>query len=52
VITAKKEEFTGEPENSFPQICVVSELSVVVERIDDKSTEGHWILVTTQMFQK
>ncbi len=42
----KKEEFTGEPENSFPQICVVSAVSVEGRRECNKSTEGQWILVT------
>ena len=34
------------PENSFPQICVVSGCSVSGVRRRYKSTEGHWILVT------
>jgi hypothetical protein len=48
----KKEEFTGKPENSFPQICVVSGLSVCAGSIWYKSTEGHWILVTTPVIQR
>jgi hypothetical protein len=50
--TAKKEEFAGVPENSFPQICVVSGCSVAVGWFWYKSTEGQWILVTIRESQR
>jgi hypothetical protein len=49
---AKKRSSLVVPVNSFPQICVVSGISVGIEAEWYKSTEGMWILVTPSIMPK